>query len=175
MYAVQNRNTTLLEYLLDRGANPSLRNNDGENAIIVAARVNNGDAVESLLARNIRGINEVSTKNPRKNAFMWACDHDNIEMVRALLPKIDLTVDFPAEARDLDGPLPALLWAINYRKSDSVINEIIYNYPGNLRDVKDRNGRDAMYYAKKENKGVAALTNRVKSYDNAVNTQGGSW
>jgi ankyrin repeat protein len=174
MYAVENRVPVVLRFLLNqRTISFDQVNNENEDALMVAARVNNVDAVKTLLDQNISNFSRLS-KNGRKTAFMYACDNNNIDMVREFLEsgRIDMYQDLPGQGSQQ--ALPVMLWAINTNKSNAIIREIIdVCRTESLDDFVDRQGRNAWYYATLR-KNVAVqrmLRDAGISMENAANTQ----
>jgi ankyrin repeat protein len=172
MYAVQNDIPVVLNFLLSQPTiSLSQTNGNGEDAFIVAARENKQEAISALLRKNVGNFNRVS--NDKKTAFMWACDNNNVDLVRMLIEsgKVDMYMDLPGQGSQR--PLPVLLWAVNTNKSRSAIVEIIDYYTEPLDDIVDREGRNAWYYATlRRNTAVQSLLKQKGiSTANAANTQ----
>ena len=137
MYAVQNRSSDMIDFVLRSFSNTLATNVDGEDALIIAAKENNIDAVRRLLQRS---ANLYQTALNGYTAFLYACDHQNMEMIPAFVEKgIDVT------RQNSSNGMPPLLWLIQFKKSTNVIQYLLINT--DAIHSRDRNGRDAFQYA----------------------------
>jgi ankyrin repeat protein len=147
MYAVTNNSSPaifnlLLSYPM---INLAQINKAGEDALIVAARENNREAVAMLLRKNAKHLDRVSSDG--KTALMWACENDNAEMVRTLIELGRINMHQEMAVQGAQESLPVLLWAIQTNKSYNVIAQLLAYYTDPLAEIVDRDGNNAMHYA----------------------------
>jgi ankyrin repeat protein len=86
MAACNVENYSLVELLLQRGAQPNAQSVDGKTALIQMAKLGNLNLVRLLLQW---GANPSIYDEQAKNALMYACSENRIEIVRFLLQHID--------------------------------------------------------------------------------------
>ncbi|WP_260597228.1 ankyrin repeat domain-containing protein [Sphingomonas endolithica] len=113
---VQNGNAEYLSFLLSRGANPNVRDNDGNTPLLLAAGKGRTDLVEKLLA----GKANVNLGNAsRETALIRAVQRRDLQMVQTLLTagadadQVDLSGTSARDYAKRDGRSPAIIKAID--------------------------------------------------------------
>ena len=81
--AVRRNDLGLIKRLLSNGADAKATNNDGETALMFAARKGDNNMVETLLPK----FNAKAVSNSGYTALMLASKYGNIKIVERLLPK----------------------------------------------------------------------------------------
>jgi len=137
MYAVENQNPGMVDYLIGRGANTGATNTFRQDALMLAVKAGNRYAVDRLLREP--GINTSQTDSEGKNAFIYACENEDTDMVAMFVKR-----GFDVVKQDSTG-VPPLLWLIKNHMSYTVIEYLVRNT--NALNSRDRNGRDAIWYA----------------------------
>lgn len=146
MYAIENQSIIAVNLLLKRGANVSKVDAEGNDAFIWAVKCNNENAVRRMMEKT---INWGQFDNQGNNAFMAACEKGNLSMVRTMLTGNNA---FDLNTKTQTG-VPMLLWLIDKRKSQSIINYVM-EYAGgydNVTGMTDDFGNDIYYYAELRN------------------------
>jgi len=163
MYASHNNNPEIVKMLLDNDANPNIQDQDGNTALIWAAKHTyidivfvkggNPDIQKEKTAFNLAAIRN-NTKivqmlldkgaNPDiqnikgKTALIKAAKYNNIEIVQILLDK-----DANPNIQNNEGDT-ALIWAV--RNHNPEIVQILLGEGANL-DIQNRDGRTALIEA----------------------------
>jgi ankyrin repeat protein len=144
LYAVKQNSNAVLDFLLSR---PDLAgnivNNNREDALIIAVQNNNTEGVGKLLKTFAPNLSH-KDKNG-KTSVVYACEANDAAMIRLLIESG--RVDFGLMVSGTGVELPLLLWVINTRKNESIIEEIINHTTEPLENIVDRQGRNAMDYA----------------------------
>jgi ankyrin repeat protein len=83
--AVRRNNVDLIKRLLRNGADANATNNNGETALMFAARKGDDEMVEILLPKS----DAKAVPNSGYTALMLAAKYGNVKMVERLLPKSD--------------------------------------------------------------------------------------
>ena len=161
-------NLTIVQYLVDRGANVNDKDRQNKTVLMYAVENQNPSMVDFLIraGANIgttdtfgqdalilaakngykfavdRLLQELATKKDSdgRTAFFYACMNDDIDMM-AMFVKRGIA---DALAQDNTG-IPPLLWLIQHKHDYKVIEYLVKNT--NALDSRDKNGRDAKWYA----------------------------
>ena len=137
MYAAENQNDQMVDLLIRHGASLGATNTYNQDALIIAAINNNQTAVAQLLRGTV--VNYSQADYNGKTAFIYACENENIQLVRMFLQSgFDVL-----RANIVDG-LPPLLWLIQWKKSYLIIEYLVRNTQAIAS--RDSNGRDAFWY-----------------------------
>jgi len=153
MYAMELKNDDLVALLIDSGASLSMTDNYNQDALIIAANRNYTFGATRLFTRQV----DVSqADNNGKTAFRWACEYENMQIIRLLKEKgADVL-----KTNNIDG-LPPLLWLIQYKKSSMEVIEYLVKSTRAI-ESRDSNGRDVFWYLEtyaKDNKSLRNLLN----------------
>lgn len=188
--AAANQYTGVVDLLLRYKANKNLKDGKGKTPLDYAFEAKNSALVQALNggaspssgggAMPADASPASPAPEPDRNAsgdiqsqFLAAVEQNNVDAVRRLMAggKVDMYRDVPGAGSR--SPMPILLWAIDTRRSDSIIEEIINYYIEPLDEIVDRDGRNAWFYAAlRNNKRVQNLLEKKGiSTTNAANTQ----
>lgn len=113
---VARRDSTWLSFLLQKGANPDIRNKQGMTPLIMATQLRFVEGVKVLLAKNAK-VNE--TNNQGETALIRAVQLRDTELARILLLK-GADPDLP----DTLAGLSARDYAMRDRRASAVLAEI---------------------------------------------------
>jgi len=155
MYAIENQNDKMVDFLIRAGANSRMTDIYNQDALIIAARDNYKFGVNRLLKSDSGSPNLSQSDDSGKTAFIYACEWENLELVKLLAQRgADV---FKANA---DG-LPPLLWLIQWKKSFAVIEYLVRNTQAIAS--WDSNSRDAFWYLEEYDRGNTRLRQLLKS------------
>lgn len=138
MYAAERNQEGIVMALLDKGANPNLRNNRGGwTAFMEAVQKGNTAIVASMIAKKAN-VNDQTTA--AKTILMLAAEEGH----EALIPLL-LRAGANPNDQDLEGKT-AFMWAVN-RKEEKVVVEMLKNEADIALTLRDNNGWTALMYA----------------------------
>ncbi|MBR1602034.1 MAG: ankyrin repeat domain-containing protein [Synergistaceae bacterium] len=141
-------------HAMENGANVNAKDNDGNTALIWAARNNENPEVIAAL---IKAGADINAKNKNGNtALIWAARNNEKPEVIATLIKAGANID----AKNKNGNT-ALIWAARNNKNPEVIATLI-KADANI-DAKNKNGNTALIWAARNNKNPEVIATLIKA------------
>lgn len=149
MYAIENKSSVAVDYLLRNGVNTNTTDVDGYDAFMWAVKNRNHDAAQRIFSSS-SSINWNQCDMSGSNAFMLACENGDLFLVRMMLTGNNA---FDLEWKSRNSGQPILIWLIDKRKSNEIIKYIMgfCNPKESILYMADDFGNDVEYYANMTN------------------------
>ncbi len=158
MYAVQNKNLKVIDYLLNIGADVNLHNKDGISALMIAAVIGDEAVLKAVLSAKALRIDQQD--NTGRTALMLAAVKDKQNILKLLMDTGGASLNI----RDANAE-NAVAYAIRGKQYDNMV--LLVDKGASLQESKIKSGYGLLYHAfwSQDQKIIKYLQNKGKVLD----------